>query len=309
MTEKTSLERPRQVTTASLLVIFGSVLLVFTLLDTLGNLRSTDMRQSVEEFLAEPPGDGLGITVEQVLDFLHVLGLVAGALAATAFVLGVFVLQRHRGARTALTVVTVLLVMTMPVAGVMPVLLAIAIGMLWSRPARDWFNGVTPTQRAAAADTAPSARGADRLRSDVGGPPPGRPAVPPPAPSAPSTGGGWQPKPAGGWQPRPAAGWTAPDAQGQLGQPGQEQPAYGQPAYGQPAHGQPASISGQPAYDPWSHGQAPGSRRLARRRPRPGQAPDHRDRGVCADLGRRRTGGSGDAARRAAAGRRTRRPG
>ena len=53
MTDKPSLERPRQVTTASLLVVFGSVLLVFTLLDTFGNLRSTDMRQSVEEMLAD----------------------------------------------------------------------------------------------------------------------------------------------------------------------------------------------------------------------------------------------------------------
>ena len=219
MTDKPSLERPRPVTTAAFLVVAGSVLLVFTLMETLGSLRGTDMRQSVEEILAEPPGNGLGISVDQVLDALHVLGLVAGALAAAAFVLGIFVWQGHRGARTALTVVTVLLVMTMPVSGVMPVLLAIAIGMLWSRPARDWFNGVAPTESSSSAGgkarpAAPAASG--RLRSDAGGPPPGRPAVPPPAPSAPPSSGGWQPKPAGGWQPRPAAGWGAPGS----GQPG-----------------------------------------------------------------------------------------
>lgn len=267
MTDKPALERPRPVTTAAFLVVAGSVLLVFTLMETLGSLRGTDMRQSVEEILAEPPGNGLGISVDQVLDGLHVLGLVAGALAAAAFVLGIFVFQGHRGARTALTVVTVLLVMTMPVSGVMPVLLAVAIGMLWSRPARDWFNGVTPSESASSAGSArpagPEARG--RLRSDAGGPPAGRPAVPPPAPSAPPSSGGWQPKPASGWQPRPAAGWGTPDPSGQpgSGQPGPEQPgqtaqgqapAYGQ--YGQPAYGQPTY--GQPDYGDPGYGQAPG---------------------------------------------------
>ncbi len=277
MTDKPSLERPRPVTTAAFLVVAGSVLLVFTLMETLGSLRSTDMRQSVEEILAEPPGNGLGVSVDQVLDAMHVLGLVAGALAAAAFVLGIFVWQGHRGARTALTVVTVLLVMTMPVSGVMPVLLAIAIGMLWSRPARDWFNGVAPTESSSSAGgkARPSARaGSSQLRSDAGGPPPGRPAVPPPAPSAPPSSGGWQPKPAGGWQPRPAAGGGASgsgqpgsEQPGQQPQPGHGQPGYGQagaeqpadgtPGPGQPAYGQPPAYGqyGQPAYGQPAYGQ------------------------------------------------------
>ncbi|WP_206063176.1 hypothetical protein [Nocardioides sp. HDW12B] len=233
MTDKPSLERPRQVTTASLLAVLGSVFLVFTLMDTLGSLRGSDMRESIEEILAEPPGDGLGVSVEQVLDALHVLGLVAGALAATAFVLGIFALQGHRGARLGLTIVTGLLVLTMPVSGVMPVLLAIAVGMYWSRPSRDWFDGKPPSQPGPRAKK--SARpGAGRHDSDAAVPPTGRTAAEPLASTQPT--GGWQPRPAAGWQPRPAAGGAPPQGApgGSSGWgPGQDGQGYPQQGYAQ----------------------------------------------------------------------------
>ncbi len=240
MTDKPSLERPRQVTTASLLAILGSVLLVFTLMDTLGSLRSSDMRESVEEILAEPPGNGLGVSVDQVLDALHVLGLVAGALAATAFVLGIFALQRHRGARLGLTIVTALLVLTMPVSGVMPVLLAIAVWMFWSRPSRDWFDGKPPSQPAPRAEK--SARpGPARHDTDASVPPTGHAAAEPLASTPPT--GGWQPRPAAGWQPRPAAGGAPPQGApggpgwGPSGHDGQAYPQQGYPQEGYPQQG------------------------------------------------------------------------
>ena len=60
--------------------------------------------------------------------------------------LGVFVLQRHRGARIALSVVAVPILLanlvTAPLTGgLLGALIAAATVMLWTGPARDWFAG------------------------------------------------------------------------------------------------------------------------------------------------------------------------
>jgi hypothetical protein len=257
---------------ASVMAIVGSALLVLTLVDSIGNLRGSDMRDSVEDFLAEPPGNGLGLETSQVLDALHVLGLVAGALAATAFVLAVFALQGHRGARVGLAVTTFLLILTMPVSGLMPVLLAVAVSLLWSRPARDWFDGVVPATGQLSSERDP--------RPGQGGPPAhtgsgGQPSQPPQPPVPPYSGGGqqgWQPKPASGWQPKPAAGWspgTPPPYGTGYGQPGpQEHPGQQgqQGQQGQPGQPEPDPYAG-PAYAPGWTGAEPGGHRDPDKRP------------------------------------------
>src|SRR6476620_2417728 len=148
--EKTSLVRPRQVTTGALLAAVGSVVLVLSLFDTLGRLRSADTRSEIDDILSGGAGATLGLDTGQVVDILRVLSLVSGAMAAAALVCAVFVFQRHRGARLGLTVVTALLVLTVPVAGIMPLLLVVAVVLVWSRPARDWFDGRQPAPAPAA---------------------------------------------------------------------------------------------------------------------------------------------------------------
>ena len=59
---------------------------------------------------------------------MRVLVYVAAALAAPIFVLAIYVLQRHRGARVVLTVAAALLLFTTPVAGLMPMLVGIGGG-------------------------------------------------------------------------------------------------------------------------------------------------------------------------------------
>ena len=115
------------------------------------------MREAVDEFLAEPPGDGLGVSTAWVLDVLHGLVLFNGALAAAAAVLAVYVFQRHRAARIGFSVAAGLLLLTSPFSGgAMAMILAFAAVMLWSRPARDWFAGREPAPAPASA-AAPSA--------------------------------------------------------------------------------------------------------------------------------------------------------
>ena len=68
MTDSSAPPRPRQVTFAAGLIMVGSVFVVLTVFERIAGLQSLETQQSVEKFLSEPPGDGLGIGVQGVLD-------------------------------------------------------------------------------------------------------------------------------------------------------------------------------------------------------------------------------------------------
>lgn len=149
--------RPRQVTVAGVMAAAACLLLVFTLFDAMAQVRSADMRDTVDAFLRKPPGNGLGLDAAAVVDLLRGLVLFSGALAAAGAVLAIFALQRHRGARIGLSVAAVLLLFSATfVAGFLPVVIAVATTMLWRQEARDWFDGREPQPRPARA-TSPSA--------------------------------------------------------------------------------------------------------------------------------------------------------
>lgn len=235
--------RPRQVTMAVVMSVVGSVLLVVSLFETLGRLRTADMRASIDSFLTTPPGDGLGLETAQVVEGMRILVLVSGALAAAAVVFAVFVGLRHRGARIGLTVTAGLLVLTLPVAGLMPVLLAVSAGLLWSRPARDWYDGRTPVS-----DSSPAAQA--RLHSEQG--PPSAPEPPPYGQQQPAPSG--HPAPYG--QPAPAPPYAQPYPQS----PPQSYPQSYPPQYAQ-QYAQPAQ--GGPGQGPSGRGKRPTTVTLA----------------------------------------------
>jgi hypothetical protein len=145
--------RPLPVTVAGWLVIGASVVVVLTAFDTVAGLRSLDTREAVEKYLSEPPGDGLGIGLQDALSAMRVLATMAAAFAATTAVLGYQVLRRSRAARVALTALAVPLFLAGLVSGgvASAVVLAAAV-MLWFEPARGWFDG-----RAGPAPSPPSA--------------------------------------------------------------------------------------------------------------------------------------------------------
>jgi hypothetical protein len=132
--------RPRQVLVSGVVAAAACGLLVVTLFDALTRMRSTETRQSVADSLAKH--NDLGLSVADVLGVMRGVTFVSGALAAAGVVLAVYALQRHRGARLGLTVVAVVLVFTATlVAGLLPLLVGVAVLRLWSRDARDWFDG------------------------------------------------------------------------------------------------------------------------------------------------------------------------
>ncbi len=154
------------------MIIIGSVFVVITVFETVSSLHTVEVRESVERALSEPPADGLGIGTEAGLTIMRVLAMIAGACAAAAAILGWHVLQRHRGARLALTVLAVpLLLSGFVVGGFMSTIVAVAALMLWTPPARDWFDG----------------RQRERATALTGGTPPARPDAPAVPPAAPPT--------------------------------------------------------------------------------------------------------------------------
>lgn len=170
--------RPRQVTFAGWVIVVGSVLLVVSAFERVAGLHSLETREAIARFLSEPPGDGLGLSVDGARSILRALSLVAGAAAAAAAILGVQALGRSRSARVALTALAVpLLVGGMAAAGFVASLVVASVAMLWLQPAKDWFNGVsTPTTRPSSAQTA---------REVEAAPPTTASPLPPPAPGMP----------------------------------------------------------------------------------------------------------------------------
>jgi len=142
---ETKLIRPGQVTLAGWMVMIGSAIVVLTCFDQVSGFQTVDRREAIAKFVSEPPGDGLGLDVDGAIVLLRVLAMVTAGLATTALILGWHILQRHRQSRLALTVVAVPLFFTgIVTGGFFSSLVAASALMLWSAPARDWFDGVVP---------------------------------------------------------------------------------------------------------------------------------------------------------------------
>jgi hypothetical protein len=147
---ETKLPRPGQATLAGWLIVLGSLLTVVGAWDQISGLRSLETRERVEAVLAEPPLAGSGIGLDGILDLMHIMALVTGAMAAAAVILGWHVLQRNKQARLALTIIAAPLFFTgMFGGGFWSTLAAVAVVLLWMSPTRDWFDGVSPAKREA----------------------------------------------------------------------------------------------------------------------------------------------------------------
>ncbi|MXG89742.1 hypothetical protein [Nocardioides flavescens] len=146
--------RPPQVTMAGWMILAGSVIVVLMAFGQVSELRSLQTREAVEDYLSTPPGDSLGIGVQGALQAMRVMTMVAAACAAATAILGWQVLQRSKGARIALSVLALpLLVTGLVTGGLVSALVVAASVMLWFQPARDWFAGRAPAPARPAASS------------------------------------------------------------------------------------------------------------------------------------------------------------
>ena len=232
--------RPSQVTIGGWVIAVASAMLVLTVFDTMGDLRSVDTRDAVTDALTTGSLKDLGLSVDQALTIMRGALFVAGAAAAAAAILGIFVLQRHTAARIAVTIAAVPLVLTSPISGgFLGLMVGVGTAMLWTRPARDWFAGRSVTERepsnervaspvwgASAGEAPPAAPG--QAPAQAPGPTPehgGRPAPPEPDDDRPPA-------------PPPMPGWGAPPGQ----QPGSAPSAYPGTSYAGPSATVPTAV-------------------------------------------------------------------
>jgi hypothetical protein len=158
---------------AGVMVMLAATFVVLSVWDSVSRLRSIETRESIEKFLSDAPGSGLGVSVESMIQMLHGISIVAALSSVAAIALGWQVLQRSRQARLALSVLAVPIFVTGLVAGgFMSSLVVVATAMLWLSPSREWFAGlpipepvkpVKPGRAVRDANTqAPSGQGAER---------------------------------------------------------------------------------------------------------------------------------------------------
>ena len=220
---------------AGWVTILGSAAVVLTVFDLMANLRSLDTRERVQKAISEPPLDGMGIDTQQVLSVMHVLAMVAAGCATAAAILGWHVLRRNKQARLWLSVLAVPLFLAgLVTGGFLSSMVAVAVVMLWTRPARDWFDGRAP---------APVLDGPrqDRPDPDPEGPDrqyPDRSTAPPSTPSAYQGFGSQGGHPNSTQQAPP----TQPYGQGQPGGPTYPSAPGGWPPAQQPAAHQHAGV-------------------------------------------------------------------
>ena len=168
-------QRPPQVSLASGIVMFSSVVVLLTAWERVTSLRSLETREAIRDVLAEAPFSSLGLTVSSTTEMLRVSCMVAAAAACATAILGWYVRKPDRSSRLALTLFAVVVFLTgIPAGGLAGSFVAAGAAMLWMHPAREWFatGRWTPPNPAPAKDPGRADRDA------FGGTPPGAPGAP-----------------------------------------------------------------------------------------------------------------------------------
>jgi hypothetical protein len=232
MTDSKVLARPPQVTMAGWVTIVGSVMVVLTMYDAVANLHTLETQERISEMLDEPPMRGTGLAVDEWLEVMRAAFLLGAACAAAAGILGWFVMQRSHASRVALSVVAVPLFVSGLFTGAFTTsLIAVSAALLWTKPARDWFNGIAPPPASPTRSPGESA------------PPP--PAAYPPPPADPHAG----PPQAGPPQAGPPQAGPPQAGSPQAGSPQAGSPQAGPPQAGLPQAGPPPGWS-PPGWSP-----------------------------------------------------------
>jgi hypothetical protein len=168
---RTARSRPWEVTVGATQAVIGSIMMVLAAVTLAQQLESTQMRQALSQLIEDPRFVSLHLTLSDAQALVRYTLMAVGALSVTSLVLAVFVLLRHRISRIVLTAlggaVAVFALFGGTGGWAISVYVGVSIGLLWTRPAREWF-----------------AR-SDGLPSSVPPPPPPQLRPPPPPPPAP----------------------------------------------------------------------------------------------------------------------------
>lgn len=148
--------RPRHTSVAVGLVIGGAAGVVLTVAEQLAGLNSLETRRAVTDYLARPPGSGLGLEVSSALTLLRVTLMLLAGCATAAAVLGYHVLNRSHRARLGLSVLAVPIFFGgLVTGGFLTSVVASATLLLWWGPSGAWFRGEDPARATRTREPAP----------------------------------------------------------------------------------------------------------------------------------------------------------
>jgi hypothetical protein len=133
-------QRPPQVSLASGIVMFSSVVVLLTVWERVSSLGSLETQQAIAEVLADSPFTSLDLTVSSTTELLRISCMVAAACACATAILGWYVRKPDRSARLGLTLFAVPVFVTgLPAGGLAGSFVAAGAAMLWMQPGREWF--------------------------------------------------------------------------------------------------------------------------------------------------------------------------
>ena len=178
-------QRPPQVTLASSIIMFASLLVLLAAWEQVSTLGSLETQEAIREFLGEAPFSSLGLDVTAASELLRTACMVAAAAACATGVLGWYVRKPDRSARLGLTLFAVPVFVTgLAAGGLAGSFVAAGAAMLWIAPAREWFatgrwtppaparDEQAPAPRRTTPDEHGSAWSAPRPPAPDAGPPP-----------------------------------------------------------------------------------------------------------------------------------------
>lgn len=132
--------RPPQVSLASGIVMFSSLVVLLTAWERVTSLGSLETQEAIRDVLDGAPFSSLGLTVSSTTELLRISCMVAAAAACATAILGWYVRKPDRSSRLALTLFAVVVFLTgIPAGGLAGSFVAAGAAMLWMQPAREWF--------------------------------------------------------------------------------------------------------------------------------------------------------------------------
>jgi hypothetical protein len=133
-------QRPPQVTLASGIVMFASVVVLLTAWERVSTIGSLETQEAIRDVLSEAPFSSLGLDGESASGLLRIAAMVAAATACATAILGWYVRKPDRSARLGLTIAAVVVFVSgMSVGGLAGSFVAAGTAMLWLAPGREWF--------------------------------------------------------------------------------------------------------------------------------------------------------------------------
>ncbi len=133
-------QRPPQVTLASGIIMFASIVVVISAWERVSTIGSLETQQAISDFLAEPRFASLGLDADSTAQLLRISSLIAAGSACATAILGWYVRKPDRSARLGLTLFSVpVFVAGFPAGGLAGSFVAAGAAMLWLVPAREWF--------------------------------------------------------------------------------------------------------------------------------------------------------------------------